>query len=1358
MSNQNERSPEQRMRRKFVIFLAGATIIFLILFFAGVPALSTALTNIIISELQDISGERVTIGSLQLRLFPLSIEAKDVTVSGENGENILAAGRVKGYLGLGELLARTVSLRRIVVGELHLTAEREKFEEVVRHVRAYLERERKDAVKVTVKAVEIVSGDIHVADRMANGTLDVKGLSGELIIGEAQRVRTAAREITVEREGWPKIVCDVSSAFVLKKDGIEIKSLRIGASGSSLEGKGRYERGEGSLDTRLSLLMSSLKQLFGLKKNGEGQIMARGEMRIEREGGKTPSLRQESLVPPAQLHAEKAVVPRIENIFADLNVEGQFSIESLMELLHVKERIEGAVDFHGVIRGPLSNLTGRARATLEKGNLFGVEIDTLTCTVIYANREMKFEEVYGRLYNGTARADAAIHLPVVDQFSVSVKFQSIDSEGAFRLIGWDPGISRGKVDGELLTAGAEFSPSGWFIFRAPGGQGAAPKGQKPLPSDNVLHRVTDMRGNYSLDRNRLSLTNVEISTGVSRISAQGTIDLASESLNLTSRLVTENISDLTSPYYVGADGRGEFSGEVSGSFDDPIITGRWVLTNPGVEGYRADRFLANFSYQKHMLHLRDAVLQSAGYEHRMKGRISFPQASDLFDLAMPVYDLSMTLRRADFERVVKIFYREFVGSGMLSADLRIGGSGKDIDVSGTASVERASLYGVPFDSVASQISYERQKLSLKQAKLIRGQSMLGVDGRIHPDKGFSFRAASDRIRMVDFGLERMPDDAMMSVRSEGSGTFENPFITLHADVAGGTFKGRNMGSGTVDAVIENRDIRVKAALFHEKMKLTGHGILDEKVPWNAELVIEPARYDFLVSALLKDVPEDLQVNLEGKINMQGDKRHFEASALIHRLSLLLFGQAFANDSDIRFSVMDNKISLKPFVIKGGEASFGVRGNLEIGKEYDIHLDGSAALAPLKGLSKRIGYLRGDANFVIAVTGKWEEPDIKGGVTISDASFGLKGYAAYVSSISGYIYVDDDRIIVEKLSGKFGGGTVDISGFAYLKGFLIKRFHLEAHLDNLTAKVLPEFSVNFDGNLLYRGTPDAMYVNGDIRIKKARYRQPVEWRSWLLTAKSMEKPRSEMSVFEQAELNIQVSGSENISVDNNIARAPIRIRGDMIVKGTVSNPVLFGRLESNEGYMYFRNNEFRVIYASADFADPYRIKPILNLTAETSMKGYTIRLNLEGEMDRFNLSLSSDPPLEEVDILSLLTVGQLGKQTKGLEGGIGAGTATSFITGKQQDIIEERIRALTGIDRFQVEPYVSKLTGTVEPRVTVSERLIGDKVFVTYTTSIGSTEEQILKVEYLLGKKVSLIGTRDEKGSIGGDVKFRFEFK
>jgi translocation and assembly module TamB len=169
--------------------------------------------------------------------------------------------------------------------------------------------------------------------------------------------------------------------------------------------------------------------------------------------------------------------------------------------------------------------------------------------------------------------------------------------------------------------------------------------------------------------------------------------------------------------------------------------------------------------------------------------------------------------------------------------------------------------------------------------------------------------------------------------------------------------------------------------------------------------------------------------------------------------------------------------------------------------------------------------------------------------------------------------------------------------------------------------------------------------------------------------------------------------------------------------------------------------------------------VIRIAAETVVKGYRIKLNLDGQFNQFNVSLSSDDPgLKETDILSLLTVGQTGGQLKGLEGGVGAGEATSFVTGKLQDVVEERLKFITGLDRFQVDPHLSRITGTVEPGVTVSKRLLGDKMFVTYSSAVNSTEEQIIKLEYFLNKNVSLIGVRDERGIIGGDVQFRFEFR
>ena len=90
------------------------------------------------------------------------------------------------------------------------------------------------------------------------------------------------------------------------------------------------------------------------------------------------------------------------------------------------------------------------------------------------------------------------------------------------------------------------------------------------------------------------------------------------------------------------------------------------------------------------------------------------------------------------------------------------------------------------------------------------------------------------------------------------------------------------------------------------------------------------------------------------------------------------------------------------------------------------------------------------------------------MTVANASFGLKDYPSYASAVKGYLYIDGDRIVIESLSGKFGGGDIRISGIVYLKSFQATRFYLEAAMDNITTSPAKDFSVNFEGSLAPQG--------------------------------------------------------------------------------------------------------------------------------------------------------------------------------------------------------------------------------------------------------------------------------------------------
>ena len=1351
MDNQPVVNTEKKRRLGKWLFLAlCAVFLGFIIFFLRGQYVSDTLKGIVIPELESATGQKVTARKISINILPLFIEAKDLIVSDSSGNRIVNAGKVRGYVSLAGIFNKQITLQRLVIEGPDIRTERKQLTGIIEQVRKYLEQERKDVLKVKIRVVEVVKGAVFLNDRESKGNAGIKGLSGEFITGETPRLFAKVQELDIDKEGWPKIVCDLNTALTFQKDRIEIRKLEVGAYGSRFRGEGTYARGRGKLTTEISLIMDSLKRLFHLGQSGEGRVSVNGEIKLGQDASRRPSL---------TMRQNEFHFKGLGDIVVDLKLGGKFYLQTLMELLKVKEDLEGLVDFQGEITGRLNDISGKAKAKLRNGRLYGVDIDSLKCDVRYKDGVMDFQNGSADLYHGSAEAHASIHLPVVDFFALNVKFHTIDSGAALKLIGWEPGIPAGKVDGEISSSGTVFNPDGWFVFKSSGaGQRAQAPGRQ-TPVDNVLDRIKDIKGKFSLREPVLSLSNIQIFTTVSNADLTGDVHLKNKTMNLKGRLYAENVSDLALPYYRELKGRCSFSGEITGKFEDPKISGIVYMNNAVIEGYTADKIISDFAYKKNLLGLREAKFISPGEEHTIKGKIAFPEAKEIFDLAKPVYDLKASLRNAEFGQAVRIFYKDFIGTGRMNADFTIGGRDTDIDLSGKASVEKGSLYNVPIDTGSSLISYSHKTLLLKRVKLLKGKSVLNAEVRFFPDNRFSYSATADKFFVKDMvGFERMPDDAVVALESAGKGTLDNPSLTLTAKVAGGTFKGKNMGGGAISAFVQNRNISLTGALFNERMKIKGSGHFDDTLPWTAEVTIQQGRYDFLISSILKEVPEDLQLNLEGRIAMKGNRKSIAASAEINHLTLALFDQTFTNDSQMNFVLDNGKISFNTVTVKSGSTSFRLRGGLEIGKDYDLVIEGSASLAPLKGLSKKIGYLKGDADFSLSVNGKWEKPQINGTMDVTNASFGLKDFPNYISSINGHIYMDGDRIVLEKLSGKIGGGNVNISGLVNLKAFQIKRFYLQAGLDNINTSFSKDFTVNFDGNLLCRGTTDAMTLSGDIKINRARYKEMVEWRSWLLTKQLQEIPKTEPSLFEKAALNIRITGSENISVDNNIARTSVKIRGDMILKGTISNPILFGRLEANEGYVYFRNNEFKVIFASVDFADPNRIKPIINLTAEIEIKGYDIRLNLEGQFDHFNLSLSSDPHLDEVDILALLTVGQVGKQLKGLEGGIGAGEATSFITGKLQDVVEERLRTITGLDRFQVEPYVSNLNGTVGPRVTVSKRLIGERLFVTYTNPIGSSAEQIIKLEYLLEKNISLIGSRDERGSVGGDVKFRFGFK
>ena len=229
-----------------------------------------------------MTGQRITVGIIHVNPFPLFADAREIRVFDDAGKDILVANRVKCYVDLTGLASKYLTIRLLVISEPKISADRPKVEEIVRNVKVYLEQDRKAALKVKVKVIEVVKADASFRDDELKGTAGAKGLAAEIILGENPRFSGAIKELAIEKEGWPKIICDLKTTVALKGERLEIKRLEIGSYGSTFKGEGSYSKGDGLLKTRLTLLVDSVKRLFNLRQKGEGMISVRGDIRIER--------------------------------------------------------------------------------------------------------------------------------------------------------------------------------------------------------------------------------------------------------------------------------------------------------------------------------------------------------------------------------------------------------------------------------------------------------------------------------------------------------------------------------------------------------------------------------------------------------------------------------------------------------------------------------------------------------------------------------------------------------------------------------------------------------------------------------------------------------------------------------------------------------------------------------------------------------------------------------------------------------------------------------------------------------------------------------------------------------------------
>jgi len=182
----------------------------------------------------------------------------------------------------------------------------------------------------------------------------------------------------------------------------------------------------------------------------------------------------------------------------------------------------------------------------------------------------------------------------------------------------------------------------------------------------------------------------------------------------------------------------------------------------------------------------------------------------------------------------------------------------------------------------------------------------------------------------------------------------------------------------------------------------------------------------------------------------------------------------------------------------------------------------------------------------------------------------------------------------------------------------------------------------------------------------------------------------------------------------------------------------------------------------NFSNPFRLDPVIDVEATTTVQQYLITIQLSGPASRLALSYRSDPPLPSTDIITLLALGRTGEESSLRTSSSGAGTdlgAQALLSEAISSQVGGRIERLFGVSRFRVDPTFSgaEVGQNATARVTIEQRITRD-LTVSYVTNVTSTQKQIFQFEYNVSRSISILALRDENGTFGLDIRFQKRFK
>jgi translocation and assembly module TamB len=441
---------------------------------------------------------------------------------------------------------------------------------------------------------------------------------------------------------------------------------------------------------------------------------------------------------------------------------------------------------------------------------------------------------------------------------------------------------------------------------------------------------------------------------------------------------------------------------------------------------------------------------------------------------------------------------------------------------------------------------------------------------------------------------------------------------------------------------------------------------------------------------------------------------------------------------------------------GGEVELGGK------RQVDLHVRGNINLKLLETIDPNLT-AGGLADLNLEVSGTLSRPNFRGRVAVQNAAISYVDFPNGLSEINGTLGFNGDRLQVQELTARTGGGLLHCGGYLTYSLSQGLAFNLTASGSEIRLRYPEGISSTADARLMLAGSVHNAMLSGEITIKRFSINPHIDFAGYLARGIMAVSQPSIDSPLSGIRLDVHVLSTPELDVQTSQAR--VSGNADLRLRGTAARPQVLGRVSVVEGTIDFNGTRYRLEHGDVTFTNPVHIQPNLDVELSARVRDYDLILGFHGPIDKLTVSYRSDPPLSSADIISLLALGHTAEETA-TQSTVGTATykpsmsedASSALLGQALNAtVGSRVQKLFGVSRMKIDPNTGGALNAGLARVTV-EQQVSNKLTLTYITNLNQSAQQIIQFEYNLGRGLSVVGIRDQTGVVSFEVQLRKRHK